>query len=208
MRKLHASTVRPSFINPSRSFFMRHTPIATALIALALTGAAYAQSTAEPTIKPSAKPGEARQSGPEGGRGDWNKQLEERFKKADTNNDGFLTKDEAQKGGMERVANRFDTIDANKDGKVSMDEIRGAISKGREDMKDPKKREERMKEEFTRADTNKDGLLSEDEMTKANPRMALNFKAIDANNDGKVSQAELKSYMDKQMALRAKGGQK
>ena len=43
--------------------------------------------------------------------------LEADFKKADTNNDGKLTKDEAK--SMSRVAKNFDAIDTDKDGTVS-----------------------------------------------------------------------------------------
>ena len=48
--------------------------------------------------------------------------FEQRFKKADTNNDGKLTKAEAE-AGMPRVAKNFDAIDANKDGLVTQQEI-------------------------------------------------------------------------------------
>jgi Ca2+-binding EF-hand superfamily protein len=49
--------------------------------------------------------------------------FQERFKKADTNGDGALSKAEAEKG-MPRLAKEFDAIDANKDGKLTQDEIR------------------------------------------------------------------------------------
>jgi NADH dehydrogenase FAD-containing subunit len=45
------------------------------------------------------------------------------FNRADANHDGFLTREEAQKG-MPRVAKNFDRIDTDKDGKVSRDELR------------------------------------------------------------------------------------
>jgi Ca2+-binding EF-hand superfamily protein len=45
----------------------------------------------------------------------------ERFKSADKDNDGTLTKDEAK--AMPRVAKNFDAIDADKDGTVSEKEI-------------------------------------------------------------------------------------
>ena len=47
--------------------------------------------------------------------------LEAAFKKADTDNDGTLTKDEAK--AMPRVEKNFDAIDTDKDGTVSLDEI-------------------------------------------------------------------------------------
>ena len=49
----------------------------------------------------------------------------ERFKLADTNKDGRLTREEAEKG-MPGVARRFDQIDTNKDGVVTMQELEAA----------------------------------------------------------------------------------
>jgi Ca2+-binding EF-hand superfamily protein len=50
------------------------------------------------------------------------KQLEERFKTADTNHDGKLTREEAK--GMPRVAKNFDKIDKDKKGYVTVDEVK------------------------------------------------------------------------------------
>lgn len=50
--------------------------------------------------------------------------MEERFKKADTNGDGALSKSEAQAAGNTRLLDHFDAIDANKDGKVTPEELR------------------------------------------------------------------------------------
>ena len=52
---------------------------------------------------------------------DQHDKLEAAFKKADKDNDGTLTKEEAK--AMPRVAKHFDAIDTDKDGTVSMDEI-------------------------------------------------------------------------------------
>jgi Ca2+-binding EF-hand superfamily protein len=48
-------------------------------------------------------------------------ELRSRFAKADTDGDGWLTRDEAK--AMPRVASHFDDIDVDRDGKVSMEEI-------------------------------------------------------------------------------------
>ncbi len=50
-------------------------------------------------------------------------QLEQRFKSADANADGQLTKDEA-KDKMPRVYQHFDEIDAGKKGYLTLDEIK------------------------------------------------------------------------------------
>jgi hypothetical protein len=49
----------------------------------------------------------------------------ERFKKADANGDGRISREEAQKG-MPQLARDFDRIDANKDGMVTMEELEAA----------------------------------------------------------------------------------
>lgn len=46
----------------------------------------------------------------------------ERFKAADTDGDGMLSKEEAQRG-MPRLAERFAALDTNQDGKISADEM-------------------------------------------------------------------------------------
>jgi hypothetical protein len=55
-------------------------------------------------------------------------QFEERFKKADANGDGTLSRAEAEKG-MPRLARHFDELDANRDGQVSPDELQAALQK-------------------------------------------------------------------------------
>lgn len=49
----------------------------------------------------------------------------ERFKQADADGDGALSRAEAEKG-MRRLARRFDAIDADQDGRVTREEIEAA----------------------------------------------------------------------------------
>ena len=117
--------------------------------------------------------------------------LETAFKKADTDNDGTLTKDEAK--AMPRVAKNFDAIDTDKDGTVSLAEIQVAMKKmAREAHK-------RGVERFKSADKDNDGTLTKDE-AKAMPRVAKNFDAIDTDKDGTVSEKEIHDYMKAQRA--------
>jgi hypothetical protein len=51
--------------------------------------------------------------------------VRERFKKADANGDGRISREEAQKG-MPQLARDFDRIDTNKDGVVTMEELEAA----------------------------------------------------------------------------------
>ncbi|HEX7649315.1 MAG TPA: EF-hand domain-containing protein [Noviherbaspirillum sp.] len=53
--------------------------------------------------------------------------IEERFRTADKNGDGALTREEAKAAGLDRIVQHFDRIDANKDGKVTIDELRDAL---------------------------------------------------------------------------------
>ncbi|HEX7955179.1 MAG TPA: EF-hand domain-containing protein [Burkholderiales bacterium] len=112
--------------------------------------------------------------------------LEAAFRKADTDHDGTLTKDEAK--AMPRVAKNFDTIDGDKDGTVSLQEIRASMKQAHKAM------HERALERFKSADKDNDGTLTRDE-AKAMPRVAKNFDAIDADKDGTVSEQEIHDYM-------------
>jgi Ca2+-binding EF-hand superfamily protein len=112
--------------------------------------------------------------------------LEAAFKKADTDNDGTLTKDEAK--SMPRVAKNFAAIDTDKDGTVSLDEIRASMKTAGKAMHD------RGVERFKSADKDNDGTLTKDE-AKAIPRVAKNFDAIDSDKDGTVSEQEIHDYM-------------
>ena len=54
--------------------------------------------------------------------------IEERFKAADTNHDGKLTKDEA-KTGMPKVYEKFDEIDTGKTGFVTLQQVEAEVAK-------------------------------------------------------------------------------
>lgn len=55
----------------------------------------------------------------------------DRFKEADKNTDGFLTKDEMLEAHKARLDKMFEKTDLDKDGKLSQEEM----EKGREEMK-------------------------------------------------------------------------
>ena len=112
--------------------------------------------------------------------------LEAAFKKADKDNDGTLTKDEAK--SMPRVAKNFDSIDTGQDGTVSLDEIHASMKQMGKEMHD------RGVEKFKAADKDTDGTLTKDE-AKSMPRVAKNFDAIDADKDGTVSEKEIHDFM-------------
>lgn len=112
--------------------------------------------------------------------------MEAAFKKADTDGNGSLTREEAK--ALPRVAKTFDAIDGDKSGSVTLDEIHAAMKeKGKE-------KRERAGEGFKAADKNGDGMLDKEE-AKAMPRVAKNFDAIDADKSGTVTGKEIQEYM-------------
>ena len=112
--------------------------------------------------------------------------VEGAFKKADQDNDGTLTRDEAK--SMPRVGKNFDAIDVDKDGTVSMDEIYAFMQQMGKEMHD------RGMERFKAADKDNSGTLTRDE-AKSMPRVAKNFNAIDVDKDGTVSEKEIHDFM-------------
>src|SRR5690349_4106733 len=60
--------------------------------------------------------------------------LEEKFKAADANHDGKLSKDEA-KAGMPKVYEHFDEIDTGKTGFVTLDQVKADVAKTMKERK-------------------------------------------------------------------------
>ena len=112
--------------------------------------------------------------------------METRFKAADKDNDGSLTREEAK--GMPRVAKNFDAIDADKSGTVTLVEIQASMKKM------AKETHKRGAERFKAADTDNDGNLTREE-AKVMPNVAKNFDAIDADKSGTVTGKEIHNYM-------------
>ncbi|MEO8040638.1 MAG: calcium sensor EFh, partial [Betaproteobacteria bacterium] len=92
--------------------------------------------------------------------------LEDAFKKADTDNDGTLTKDEAKT--LRGVSKHFDEIDFDKSGTVSMAEITAHLDSMKKHM------HARGEANFSKADKDGDGTLDKEE-AKSMPRVEKNF---------------------------------
>lgn len=107
---------------------IKHLAIVTAVAltpAFALAQTAPATGTGATT--PPAAQAKGERKGPKGG------ERGERFKQADTNGDGAISKAEFEAANAKRSAAMFDRLDANKDGKVTREEMKAARSehKGR-----------------------------------------------------------------------------
>ncbi len=97
----------------------------------------------------------------------------EAFDKADTNRDGYISKDEFKS----HVESKFNEYDKNKDGKIDVEEF------GAKDNPDAYK-------EFRFMDRNSDGFISADEFYKAALQRRNDF---DFNRDDKLSREEYNS---------------
>jgi Ca2+-binding EF-hand superfamily protein len=112
----------------------------------------------------------------------------ERFKQADTDGNGMLSRQEA--AALPMIAKHFDEIDANKDNQITQDELRAFHEKHRGER--GKHRGDFLK----KLDTDGDGRISREE-AKAAPRLLEHFDAIDANKDGFITAEEMKAAHEK-----------
>ncbi len=108
-----------------------------------------------------------------------------RFKQADTNGDGMISRDEAK--ALPMIAKHFDEIDANHDGQITADELRAFHQKMHGNHAGKR---------FQKLDTDGDGRISRAE-AQAAPKLAEHFDAIDANKDGYITPDELAAARQK-----------
>ena len=106
----------------------------------------------------------------------------ERFKQADTNGDGMISRDEAK--ALPKLLEHFSEIDTNGDGFLTQDEMRAFHEKRREEMRAA---------HWKKLDTNGDGKISLEEAKANAPRLAEHFSAVDTNGDGFITPDELKA---------------
>ena len=168
--------------------------------------------TAAPPLKPMPAQGE---------------QWRAKWKQADLDNDGQLSKAEASAAGMKHVTERFDEVDANKDGKISDAELatwmksrpRGAYAAGDKkpspDTGGAGKAPEDAKAQGHTQDQNRggssgnggnggkeagrEGLMGYKTPEQRQAAMAERFAKADTNKDGGLSKAELQAAGNSRM---------
>lgn len=122
-----------------------------------------------------------------------------RFQAADTNKDGSLSKEEAEKG-MPGMARRFASLDTNQDGKISAEEFATmrAGARAHQGM-GPGSSQPGMQAKGARSKgsqlctmkANADGSIERADVEKmARPKALSRFDALDTNKDGKLSADE------------------
>lgn len=98
--------------------------------------------------------------------------LQQRSAKADTNQDGYI--DRAEADALNPIAKNFDAFDADRDGRLSQAEMRGSVL-----------------DKVRAADANQDGYIDRAEADASLPRVARAFDRLDLNADGKLSVEEV-----------------
>lgn len=137
-----------------------------ATLALALTTlAALTSCQNNKNLQPAQAPGTAGRGG---------------FEEADTNHDGFLSRDEASDFLVSEV---FNSRDTNHDGRMTQEEWAAGDAKRRA--------------QFKARDKDHDGVISKDEAIAYGRKHSLAAKMMasaDKNGDGKLSKKEVEAY--------------
>ncbi len=132
------------------------------------------------------------QPGPRHGAGGF--AMGEAFARADTNNDGRVSRDE----GWTWLQARFAEVDANRDGGVTIEELRAYVDARRGNRPGPRpemreQMEQRGAAMFRALDANSDGKVTLDELR---PFAEAMFRARDTNSDGALTREEVSFRRD------------
>jgi Ca2+-binding EF-hand superfamily protein len=116
--------------------------------------------------------------------------FEQRFKSADKDRDGKLTRKEAYEA-FPRMPEFFSEIDRNRDESITLEEVRRAMEK-RVDAAIDASKASSLEQRFRAADKDGDGKLTRKEAYNAFPRMPEHFDAIDRNRDEAITLEEVR----------------
>lgn len=133
-------------------------------------------------------------------------QLAQRFRRADADGNGMLSRAEAETA-LRRFALHFDAIDVNRDGQISPEEIRAFRRAGRTagaTRRGTGGPGAKLAAYFERADADGDGVLSRAEAERGMPRIAGKIERIDRDGDGGLSLEELKAWLALRRSARAR----
>lgn len=110
--------------------------------------------------------------------------IDKRFRAADKDGDGVLTREEARKG-MPSLYRMFDQVDADKDGKVTREELEAAFQA----------RARREAARLKALDADRDNVLTADEISRNAASSQRVLGEIDANRDGRITRDELETFI-------------
>jgi len=114
----------------------------------------------------------------------------QRFKAADKDKDGKLTRKEAYEA-FPRMPEFFAEIDRNRDDSITLEEVRRAMEK-RVDAAIDAGKPSSLEQRFRAADKDRDGKLTRKEAYAAFPRMPEHFDTIDRNRDDAITLEEVR----------------
>ncbi|OGS83894.1 MAG: hypothetical protein A2061_05080 [Gallionellales bacterium GWA2_59_43] len=121
--------------------------------------------------------------------------FERDFSKTDTNQDGAISRSEAEQAKAQLLTVNFDKIDANSDGGLGRQEVQGFLQTSIQNAM--RAQQEEFLKRMKAADKNKNGRLSKKELSSAKdklPGLEKSFDAIDGNKDKQITMEEIVAY--------------
>ena len=121
--------------------------------------------------------------------------FERDFRKADTNQDGAISRSEAEQIKAQLLIANFDKVDANSDGGLGRQEIQSFLQTAMQNAM--RAQQEEFLKRLKAADKNKNGQLTKKELKAAKdklPGLEKNFDSIDADSDKSITMEEIVAF--------------